>query len=333
MAAPMTAAEFLACLRAEGLTVRETKGWRTHNRNHRGAWGPLHGVMMHHTAGHEEGALRIVSDGYDGLPGPLCHGLIHKDGSIDAVGWGRANHAGAGDPDVLAAVTAQRYPLPKTDKHEGEAGAVDGNPHFIGYEAVNLGDGKDPWPYIQLEAMARAVAGPCRVYGWSVDSVIRHLDWSDWKSDPRGVDWGAFRTRVADILAGKPNATKISEWVDGKADPVVVPKPDPKPVPKPDPLPVVSVSRIVAAARRDPSGPQGRTTWPVDVRLVESALDRLNLLSSGYAKDGSFGTATVRAYAAYQRSLGYRGTDANGIPGKASLTALGTRTKLFTVKN
>jgi len=39
--------------------------------------------------------------------------------------------------------------------------------------------------------------------------------------------------------------------------------------------------------------------------------------------DGNFGTTTVTAYAAYQRSLGYTGLAANGLPGTASLTKLG----------
>jgi peptidoglycan hydrolase-like protein with peptidoglycan-binding domain len=47
--------------------------------------------------------------------------------------------------------------------------------------------------------------------------------------------------------------------------------------------------------------------------------------------DGSFGTKTISAYAAWQRHLGYAGTAADGIPGRASLTKLGARTGLFTV--
>ncbi|MFD9674990.1 N-acetylmuramoyl-L-alanine amidase, partial [Streptomyces sp. NPDC059981] len=49
MSAPMSADRFLAALRAEGLTVVEVGNWRTHNRNHKGPWGPVNGVMIHHT--------------------------------------------------------------------------------------------------------------------------------------------------------------------------------------------------------------------------------------------------------------------------------------------
>ena len=336
MAEELTAAQFLAALKAEGLTVHEVPGWRTHNRNHKGPWGPLHGVMVHHTAGHEKGSQAIMTNGLADLPGPLCHGLIHKSGVIDLIGWGRANHAGGGDPDVHAAVIAERYPLPKPDKHNGEPGAEDGNDNFVGYECVNLGDGKDPWPAIQLEAIARACAAVCRVKGWDVNSVLRHLDWSDWKSDPRGVDWTKMRTRITAILNGKPNATPMSNWVDGDADgPVTVPpvKP-PTTTPKPPAVkPVVSVAAIVDAYRRDRPARTGATSHPADVKLVEAALDKLNFLAPTYAKDGSFGTTTEAAFNAFRRSIGLKGADAVGVPGKYSLTVLGQRSGLFSVKN
>lgn len=333
--AMMTATRFLEALRAEGLTVHTHDGWETHNRNSKGAWGPLNGVMLHHTAGGQSGAYNIMSKGLEGLPGPLCQGLINKDGSIDAVGWGRANHAGGGDPDVLAAVKAERYPLPRTNEHQGSDGSVDGNAHFVGFECVNKGDGKDPWPAVQLEAMARACAAVCRAFGWTVNSVLRHMDWSDWKPDPKGVDWEAMRDRIKTILAGPPNATPMPGKSTTKPP---VKKPGTKPptsAPKPpaNRPPVVSVSRVIAASKRDPGLPQGGTTHPADVKLVEAALLKLGFLAKAYASDGSFGTKTQTAYNAFRRSIGLRGADATGTPGKLSLSTLGSRSGLFTVKN
>lgn len=334
MASPGTADRFLEALRAEGLTVKELPGWKTHNRNHKGDWGPVHGVMVHHTVSGTRGIEGTVRDGYADLPGPLCQGLIHKDGTVVTVGWGRCNHAGGGDPQVLAAIKAETYPLPKTDTHDGEPGAVDGNAHFIGFECVNLGDGKDPWPSIQVEAMARAVAAVCRMYGWTVNSALRHMDWSDWKSDPRGIDWPEFRARVTRILMGKPNATPLKP---GTKPPVTKPEtgtqPKPPAPPKPPVKPVVSVSNVIAAYRHDCPAKQGATSHPADVKLVEAALDKLNFLSPAYAKDGSFGTTTEAAFNRFRRSIGLKGADATGTPGKYSLTVLGQRSGLFTVKN
>ncbi|MGW2512542.1 hypothetical protein ACWC0A_24770 [Streptomyces scopuliridis] len=45
--------------------------------------------------------MAICRDGHSTLPGPLCHGVIGKDGVVHLVGYGRANHAGGGDPLVL----------------------------------------------------------------------------------------------------------------------------------------------------------------------------------------------------------------------------------------
>lgn len=316
MAKPMTAQQFLDALKAEGVTVKEHVGWRTHNRNAKGAWGPLHGVMIHHTAG-----LNVEQYVYDGtaeLPGPLCHGYISKDGVVHLIGWGRANHAGGGDPRVLDAVKAEQYPVPKTAEHQGSDGAVDGNPHFIGYECENKGDGKDPWPAKQLDAMVRATAAVLRFYGWSVNSAIRHLDWSDWKSDPKGIDWDDFRDRVAKLLDGDTKPTQPPTTP-------TKPKPDPKPT-----KPTVSLKAVQDAARRDPAAPQGKKTHPAPVDLVEDALVELGYLDKRWA-DGAFGTKTVDAYKLLQRHLGYSGRDADGIPGHHSLTWLGLKTQNFTV--
>ncbi|MFJ4217575.1 N-acetylmuramoyl-L-alanine amidase, partial [Streptomyces hydrogenans] len=43
MAVPLSASRILRALRDEGLTVVEVGDWSTHNRNHKGPWGPVHG--------------------------------------------------------------------------------------------------------------------------------------------------------------------------------------------------------------------------------------------------------------------------------------------------
>ena len=89
-------------------------------------------------------------------------------------------------------------------------------------------------------------------------------------------------------------------------------------------LPTVDLSNVIAAAKRDPGLAQGKTTHTADVQRVEAALVAEKLLDKKWA-DGSFGTKTIAAYAAWQRQLGYRGSDADGIPGKTSLTRLGSK--------
>ena len=87
----------------------------------------------------------------------------------------------------------------------------------------------------------------------------------------------------------------------------------------------VSLTNVVDAAKRDAPAPQGTTSHPADVRIVEAALMAEGLLSSAFAKDGSFGTATITAYSQWQKLRGFTGKDANGIPGMDTLSALGRR--------
>jgi hypothetical protein len=305
MADPLTATSFLDALRDEGLHVVEVGDWRTHNRNHKGPWGPVHGVLIHHTVTRgTQATVDICRTGHSTLPGPLCHGVIAKDGTVHLVGYGRANHAGLGDPDVLRAVIGESA-LPA----DNEA-TVDGNRHFYGFECENLGDGKDPWPPEQIEAIVRAITALCRRHDWSARSALRHLDWQPGKVDPRGpgMNWDDILTRVAQRLTGATPST---------------PKPPaPKPLPKPT-RPVVDLSKLIAAAKSDPAAKGTPVTYS-GVRIVEAALVNAGLLAKKYS-DGHYGTTTITAYAAWQRKCGYTGSAADGIPGKTSLTRLGDK--------
>ncbi|WP_173476361.1 N-acetylmuramoyl-L-alanine amidase [Streptomyces sp. 150FB] len=195
MASPMSAAKFLDALKDEGLTVVQVGDWRTHNRDSKGPWGPVHGVMIHHTVTRgTDATVALCRDGYEGLPGPLCHGVVAKDGTVHLVGYGRANHAGSGDDDVLRAVIAEKALPPDNETN------TDGNTHFYGFECENLGDGKDPWPDAQLDAIEKAAAAVCRHHGWGAASVIGHLEWQPGKVDPRGFTMKSMRSRIEERL-------------------------------------------------------------------------------------------------------------------------------------
>lgn len=91
-------------------------------------------------------------------------------------------------------------------------------------------------------------------------------------------------------------------------------------------IPTVSLANVVYAAKHDPKAPQGHTTHPADVKLVEHALNAEGLLPTKYSKDGSFGTLTIEAYQKWQQRCGFHGASAvDGIPGIESLTKLGSR--------
>ncbi|PWJ07912.1 N-acetylmuramoyl-L-alanine amidase [Streptomyces sp. NWU49] len=296
----MPASSFIEALIAEGLEVIEEGNWRDHNRNHKGPWGPVHGVMIHHTVtrGHDR-TVDICRKGYTGLPGPLCQGVICKQGHVHLIGYGRANHAGLGDPDVLRAVIAERE-LPADNQ-----ASVDGNRHFYGFECENEGDGEDPWPEEQQEAIVRAATAVCRHHGWNERSVIGHRDWQPGKVDPRGLDWDDIEKRIARRLGSKAPAA-------------------PRPTPK---RPVIDLSQLQEAARTNPRMKGTPCTYE-GVRVYEAALVDEGLLAKKRL-DGHFGTDTVEATSEWQERLGYRGRKpgqaADGIPGKTSLVQLGKR--------
>ncbi|MEV0440950.1 peptidoglycan-binding protein [Streptomyces spectabilis] len=283
MATPLTADRLVAALRAEGVKVIEYGKWRTHNRAGHGAWGPLNGVMIHHTVtSGTDASVRICYDGYAELPGPLCHGVIAKNGDVYLVGNGRANHAGLGDDDVLAAVVAERK-LPTTNENN-----VDGNSRFYGFECVNLGNGADPWPAEQLDAIERVSAAICRAHDWSAASVIGHKEWTNTKVDPRGFSMTTMRERVDRRLGTKP----------GK----------PVPAPKFEPFPGTDFFK---------SYPRSPIVTAMGKRLVSEGC---SAYSSGPGPQWT--TADRNSFRKWQKKLGDASQFCDGWPGRKQWDAL-----------
>ncbi|MEV5680953.1 peptidoglycan-binding protein [Streptomyces sp. NPDC052179] len=283
MATPLTADRLLKALKDEGLTVVQVGDWRTHNRNHKGPWGPVNGVMIHHTVTRGTAhTVELCRAGHSTLPGPLCHGVIAKDGRVHLVGHGRTNHAGLGDNDVLQAVIAERT-LPADNET-----SVDGNRHFYGFECVNLGDGKDPWPAAQLLAIEQVSAAICRAHGWSQRSVIGHKEWQPGKVDPRGFKMDSMRGRIGKRLGAKPPPAK----------------PKPPTTPRYEPFPGAAFFK---------AGRRSAVITAMGKRLVAEGCGRYAV-----GPGSAWSEADRKSYAAWQRKLGYSGTAADGIPGKSS---------------
>ncbi|MFF8784234.1 peptidoglycan-binding protein [Streptomyces sp. NPDC015125] len=282
MATPLTASKLIAALRDEGLVVHEVRDWREHNRNAKGPWGPMNGVMIHHTATQgTDSSVDLCYDGRSDLPGPLCHGVIDKQGEVHLVGNGRANHAGLGDGDVLRAVINEDAELPPDDEAD-----TDGNSHFYGFECINLGDGKDPWPEKQKIAIEQAAAAICRAHGWSERSVIGHKEWQPGKVDPRGITMDDLRGRIKRRLA-KPAEDS----------------PEPQ-QPAYEPFPGHGFFR---------SGTRSPVITAMGERLVAEDCGHYDI-----GPGPEWTEADRTSYAAWQRKLGFHGKDADGVPGKVS---------------
>ncbi|HEY3480232.1 MAG TPA: peptidoglycan-binding protein, partial [Streptomyces sp.] len=97
-------------------------------------------------------------------------------------------------------------------------------------------------------------------------------------------------------------------------------------------LPTANMEAVLKAAQIDPRRADDTQTPGAhdSVLLVEQALQAKGLLDAKYV-DGYFGTTTITAYSQYQKSLGYTGIDASGLPGKTSLEKLGD--SRYTVTN
>ncbi|MFG2135488.1 peptidoglycan-binding protein [Streptomyces sp. NPDC048650] len=296
MATPLTATRLLEALRAEGLTVHEVRSWRTHNRNSKGSWGPVNGVMIHHTATEgTDSSVDLCYDGRSDLPGPLCHGVIDKQGEVHLVGNGRANHAGLGDRDVLEAVVDERE-LPPDN-----AADTDGNRHFYGFECINLGDGKDPWPAEQRLAIEKVSAAICRAHEWSERSVIGHKEWQPGKVDPRGFTMDGLRDRIKGRLAKAP-ADVEGDRTDGDGGGRPLP---PKPeYPPYEPFPGGGFFR---------SGERSAVIAAMGKRLADEGCGHYR-----GTPGPDWNEAHRKSYAAWQRKLGFSGKDADGVPGRVS---------------
>ncbi|MFI9202640.1 peptidoglycan-binding protein [Streptomyces sp. NPDC053048] len=272
----MTADQFIEALEAEGIDADEYDDWRSHNRNHKGPWGPMNGVVIHHTA--DDDSLDYCYTGDDELPGPLCHSHLAKDGTITMIGNGRANHAGTFAANAHQAVVDESEDHPDPDRGE----PVDGNAHYYGIEIENEGDGEDPYPAEQYEAAVKWAAAICRFHGWTENSVIGHGEGTRRKVDP-SFDMDQFRKDVAAQLGRKPSDPTPS-------------KPDYPPFPGADFF---------------GPGEENKYVTMLGKRLIEKGYRRFYSVGAGPQWTGADKAATR----AFQLAQGWSGGDADGYPG------------------
>lgn len=184
MADPMTSTQLLKQLKKWGVKYKEYENWEDHNRNHKGAWGPVNGFMWHHTGSDSKDQRLLLRKGYSSLPGPLCHFGIAQDGTCWLIGWGRANHAGKIDKDVLNAVINETA-LP----HDNSAD-VDGNSRLYGMEIWYSGSHD-----MTVAQFNTAVLVSCAIidfHGWNEKSILGHGEGQPGKWDP-GIRSGEMR--------------------------------------------------------------------------------------------------------------------------------------------
>ena len=126
--------------------------------------------MMHHTVGGGPGALTDIVNNTKANFFVSCAGLV------TVVSGGRANHAGDGAQEVSDETSRSVAPT-GTAAARGLADRVKGNGHYYGFENENKGDGIQPWPEVQLDAMARSAAALCQRHCWNANRVVSHAEW------------------------------------------------------------------------------------------------------------------------------------------------------------
>lgn len=210
MAKPITPDQWIAALRAEGVTdIVEMPGWRTHNRNGMGAWGDVHASMVHHTAGEGAGLADYCYRGNPDLPGPVCHDFLARTGRLYLVGNGRANHAGKVARNAYQAVLNEEatHPAPGPDE-------LDGNAVSYGMEVENSGAPGRAWTTVQYDVAVRVQAARCRFHGWTANSIWAHKEATTRKPlDPR-IDMNDFRRDVQERLNHEPGWNPPSKETD-----------------------------------------------------------------------------------------------------------------------
>ncbi|MFF5029257.1 N-acetylmuramoyl-L-alanine amidase [Streptomyces collinus] len=184
-----------------------------------------------------------------------------------------------------------------------------GNAHWVSIE--NEGFVPDALTASQVENAAQLLAWLHKTHGVPLQSTDdpsgRGLGWHGMG----GAAWGGHDGCPGDAIKAQRGA------IIARADQIL----------GVGSKPTVSLAHVVYAAQHDPAAAQGHTSHKSDVLLVERALKAEGLLAAQYV-DGSWGTKTLAAYAAWQRSAaggGFTGTAADGIPGKTSLKLLAAR--------
>lgn len=165
----------LEAIRDWGLTVHEVPGWQTRGSSD---FTPR-GHVIHHDVipdqpGDSDHIPTIIVQGRSDLPGPLANFWLERDGDVHLCAAGRANHAG-----------------------EGGWNGLSGNSTVWGTEMNSLGTPADPWPEVQLDAMARLAACTAEFSGFSIANVCGHKEWAPTrKIDPHTINMAAFRRQV-----------------------------------------------------------------------------------------------------------------------------------------
>lgn len=190
-------------LRAVGLNVRETTGWKTRGRDFAGVSGPFNpiGGVNHHTAGHPSAtspvpSLGIVINGRSDLPGPLCNVLLGFDGVFYVVASGVCNHAGLPDGGSIRGMTGNSTAYGMEIEHDGL--------HALEAKRVALA--------------AKAWAAIFRGKGIKASQLVQHWEWAPSRKIDLATNMHPGKNPTADgfrsmVAAEIKKQNEVDRWV------------------------------------------------------------------------------------------------------------------------
>ena len=259
------------------------------------------GVVWHHTGCSPFAKGDMPSLSWCRFPGEYsgdaraCHIIVGRSGRMQIIAGNGAYHAGAGGP-----MTVNNKVIPKDE----------GNRYLIGIEIeassstkVNNKNRITPkWGMneIQFDSVARYCAALFDLLDWPTESAIRHQDWAPKRKTDVGIKLNNIRTFID--LYRKPQLPVETEVVE---------------VEKPK-KPVVRLLQIKPAYKNH------------DIRIMQEALKK-EFPHSSIIPTGLFNNNTKIVYKKWQEKCGFEGDDADGIPGRDTLSKLGKKHG-FTVK-
>jgi len=281
-----------------GDNVSFAKGWSYRGRN----WSyGVRGVVEHHTAGVGDGLIPYMLNKGSNFPRdgkyPFCNEFARRDGSLVVLSAKSAWHSGRGGP-------WSRYGVPKDLGHL----------MLWGREIESKGLNRD-FTDEQMDTVHKADAALSELLGWKASDfkrIINHRGWTD----------GGYELGVTYYLPTKGRKVDTrypaTTFRNGARDASQI---DTDPVPE-EPTTAVSLFAVQKAALAH--------GYDEDVKVVATGMTKVGL--TGFTETGTWANGKTQAYSEWQKRLGYSGTDADGIPGLVSLTALGKKSGLFVVK-
>ena len=258
------------------------------------------GVVWHHTGCSPFANGDMPSLSWCRFPGEFsgdaraCHIVVGRSGRMQIIAGKGAYHAGAGGP-----MTINKTDIPKDE----------GNRYLIGIEIeassstkINTKTRTTPkWGMneVQFDSVARYCAALFDLLEWPTESAIRHQDWAPKRKTDVGIALNNIRTFID--LYRKPQEVVEVE--------VKVEKPK---------KPVVRLLQVKPAYKNH------------DIRIIQEALKK-EFPHSTIIATGLFNNNTKNVYKMWQEKCGFEGDDADGLPGRDTLSKLGKKHG-FTVK-